>query len=890
MKRLLTLTLVVSLLVLSLVSCDAILGDVLGGEQTETGNTVWSPELTPVIVTDESAEEVAALRQHLSGLTGSEPELRPTSAAATANEIIVGNSERGISKKANAHLDAVAESIEDYAGNEKSSYVIYAEGGTLAIVYTNVYAKDAAITYIKENYKDATAAIADGVVAKTIFDTEDFIAHHRQLEQDKAFATIVEALGAEAADKLREIYALYGTEIYVWLANLYDPEGGGFYYSNSARNTVGFLPDLESTAQAFNLINTSGLADLYGGSWTNMLSEEAKATLLSFVRDMQDPNGYFFHPQWGKNVGTSRRGRDLGWATRIITSLGAAPYYDAANGVKGEESLGTTPAPTAFALTAGLTLPTTVAVSKVVPASTNPELESEEAFRAYLESLNLYNNSYSQGNMLNARAGEISNAGLLHVIRDYLTEIQNPVNGLWDDEVSYDAINGLMKLSGFFNPSNPFPNVMNAVDSTMEILMLDMIDDLPTICFVYNPWRSLLTIKQCLTEEEIVEVEARLKKNASALFSKTFTKLALFRKEDGAFSMNPEASASMSQGVVAAVPDSRESDVNASEIGVITVLDYMIPCFGLKAPRMFYKYDSLYFMDIFNDLGVALKDSGATEEPEVITFREYDPEMGEEEHGMVLYPHTNMLNIVGDTTINPDDLYRYFRSGIVDDPAGSGEKVLCNEYIFYGEENDKISAWNNSATQINIVNSSIPGNCYVLDVDVYFESGHSVYPDDDPKTVDALAPIAYIDFASQNMSFRQDQSSRYEWKPYVGEDGKNYLALQESYWYYGKDQKQTVLADALPVGEWFNLRLEFYKVPTEDGSDIENMYIKCYINDEFRAECITGRYVSAGYFINNIVDCIRFAPYRKSGSKMYYNNIYVAKENKTFQFESEKVQ
>lgn len=873
MKKLLAFMLVLVVFATALVSCDfsSILEGTGGngeGENTADGTVVWSPDVTPIIVTDESASDVEALTSHISTLIGKAPTLAATESAKSLNEIIIGDSERSVSKKAHVHLTIVSESIEDYVGNEKSSYAIYAEDGSLAVVYTNVYARDAAINYLLENYTEATATAENGVVAKQIFDTADFITAYRNSEREAAFAEIEKTLGAAAVSHLRDIYSRYGTDLYIWLANLYDPAVGGFYYSASARDTIGFAPDIESTAQVLDLIDNTALSKAFGGSFVNMLSESAKESILGFALGLQDADGYFYHPQWGKNINTSRRGRDLGWATGIILDLGSLPYYDAPNGVSGR---GVTPASSEFALTGRLSLSVATAASKVIPA-VSTELSSVENFRDYLESLKINENSNSAGNVLNAMAGEIASAGMLDTLREFLTETQNPDTGLWESEVSYNAINGLAAICDFFDKSNPMPNVEKAIDSTIEILMLNMEDELPTIRFIYNPWKALATIKASLTDEQLAGLDATLKENAAELFAKTLTKISLFSKEDGGFSMNPEASASMSQGVIAAVSNARESDVCATEIGVSTVVKYMLPCFGVEAPDIYCEYDSLYFLDTFATLGDLIKDTGAVETPEIITFKEYDPEIAEEGHGVVLYPNDIIVNVVDDKELDSEENYRYFRSGIVDDPAGSNKKVLFNQSIHYPDDRGKQYAVTTCPTQISIVNSAIPGNCYIFESDMYFEGEY----------YDAV--VGYIDFASVSIPFSKDQSTRYEWYLYKDQtDGKSYLTLQESQWYYGEQGEITVLADKIPVGEWFHLRLEFYKQLTEDGSEIDAMYVKCYLNDEFTAECDTGRYTSAMYFINNVVDCVRVSPYRFTSSKFYYNNIYASKEMKPYQ-------
>ena len=80
--------------------------------------------------------------------------------------------------------------------------------------------------------------------------------------------------GADIASALREMHALMTDgDVVSWFANLYDPETGGFYYSNSARDTEGFLPDLESTRQTMSFFFSSGMANEVGCNMASALPD-----------------------------------------------------------------------------------------------------------------------------------------------------------------------------------------------------------------------------------------------------------------------------------------------------------------------------------------------------------------------------------------------------------------------------------------------------------------------------------------------------------------------------------------------------------------------------------------------------------------------------------------
>ena len=72
-------------------------------------------------------------------------------------------------------------------------------------------------------------------------------------EKWKLFAdTIGGEDGKELAAAYRELYSIFDEELIEWVANLYDPITGGYYYSNAARDNEGFLPDLGRTAMWYH--------------------------------------------------------------------------------------------------------------------------------------------------------------------------------------------------------------------------------------------------------------------------------------------------------------------------------------------------------------------------------------------------------------------------------------------------------------------------------------------------------------------------------------------------------------------------------------------------------------------------------------------------------------
>jgi hypothetical protein len=221
----------------------------------------------------------------------------------------------------------------------------------------------------------------------------------------KYYLDIKNNYNAATADAVRDLYSLFDDGIYKWLASLWDKDEGGFYYSRSARDNEGFFPDIESTAQAFGNLESSGIIETYDDIPLSM-----KKKAIAFMQAKQDPeDGYFYHAQLGKDVSTSRRARDLGHAVGTIQRFGAKPLY-----------------PTAIErIEAAMANGAQEAEDSTVPE----HLRSKEAFLEYLNSLNINGvdkpgNSYSVGHRIGQQAAEIRAAGLTDVCIDFLNSTQ----------------------------------------------------------------------------------------------------------------------------------------------------------------------------------------------------------------------------------------------------------------------------------------------------------------------------------------------------------------------------------------------------------------------------------------------------------------------------------
>lgn len=421
-------------------------------------------------------------------------------------------------------------------------------------------------------------------------------------EQWKYFA---DQIGGEDGERLaeayKELYSTFDATLVDWVANLYDPTVGGYYYSNAARDNEGFLPDLESTHQALEMFRDLGLADGFDRSYAKALPEWMGKSIVKFVKDMQHPNGYFYHPQWtveDTDRKPHRRGRDLMWANSILRNYGVLPTYDCPDGVKGERPAVIEPRSDE------------PEKSDAPKAAYAPHLRDRAAFREYLEAMDFARHSYGCGNALAAQADQLKkrneelDGAIYEELFGFLDSHQNTEMGHWDfrqpgteDFIPYHGQNGLFKISFLYNMAKrPIPNI----EKSIRIALDGIYSDAPVgiVCDVYNSWYTLSSlmgnIKATHTKEEgerrVAEIRSALYKDAVGAVLKTRDKIKDFRKPDGGFSYLKNRSSELSQSMPVTLPNTPESDVNATIISAPQLINFSMDVLGLKRrPPIFGK-------------------------------------------------------------------------------------------------------------------------------------------------------------------------------------------------------------------------------------------------------------------------------------------------------------
>ncbi|MBP3583240.1 MAG: hypothetical protein J6K44_04270 [Clostridia bacterium] len=394
--------------------------------------------------------------------------------------------------------------------------------------------------------------------------------------------------GNAIVDAYHELYSVHSEKICSWLGALFEPEIGGFYYSNSARDNEYveingekhyFLPDIESTNQATNMLLSTGMLES-----CMELPEWMRKKIVSFTSSLLSPeDGYIYHPQWGKNIRLSRRGRDLNWA---IEMQGKFDFK----------------------------LPYPTAIERLRESGDNPDkkaeimenmpehLHSKEAFLEYLNSLDWENKAYPSGNTVTAQGTQIVAAGLADVAVDFLNSIQRPESGSWGKYDGYEAVNGILKISGVYQQAKrAIPNALNTAMTAMDCLNLDV--ECEAVVWQYNAWYSIRNITDNLRrfggeagKRQAAEIVAECLRRAPEAIRSSAKKCLPFLCEDGAYSYTPGFSSCTSQAARVSL-GLKEGDVNATVINCTGIIhnslkaldleDSFVPLFGRNGYEKF---------------------------------------------------------------------------------------------------------------------------------------------------------------------------------------------------------------------------------------------------------------------------------------------------------------
>ena len=576
-------------LLLPLASC--------GNKNNKKKITVWGDGTVPAIVqSDETpasvTDGIASIRDALSTRLGTTPAYGSDALEKSGVEIVFGETDRAITARAKALLPPLD-------GDEAAFAILFDEDGA-AVVWNHDCAAMEGVKYFTDTYVgEETLKIKSGTtyVGKISVSANE---EAFQMAEDAKFESVwasrfdvIENEGVRAA--VKDFYEdFYDPEKLIrWWAGLYDPDLGAFYYSNSARDYEGFLPDIESTMQIVSRLRAFDPDE----DLANYLGPDITAKMISFLQSKQsEEDGYFYHPQWASpytELNTMRYTRDQDWAIAMLRWLHSAPLYPTA--------LDRARSSAENAEQAGQNVPTAEGWSA-----------NETSVKAYVNKLLDETSCEHWANKLDTQLETFYAAGVLDAVLDVLDQRVNPTYGLWvkgydaetdlytnlagDAEIPYGIFTNTYKVMKCYNKGERlFQYGIKMTENAIKAIKSG--DPGVRSTFLFNPWATLGNVRNNLknygTRSLVSRYDAVISQNILAMLNAVKKTLGYYGWEDGSYSFLLSGSSPTIYSTLASL-GAREGDVNANNLIVSFAthvctaigLDETIPIFNEKHGKL----------------------------------------------------------------------------------------------------------------------------------------------------------------------------------------------------------------------------------------------------------------------------------------------------------------
>ncbi len=353
-----------------------------------------------------------------------------------------------------------------------------------------------------------------------------------------------------------------GDKMLNWLASLYDPATGSFFYSESSRdNPDQFGPHLES---------------LYGAGLPKALMRpDALRAMGTWVQNLQDPaTGFFIEPEFDlADASTGKKGRDNQYAQGILSELRALGY-----------SQFTPLYPTVEERAQG-----TQTQEAQLMASTDANgngvedfLESWTGVENWLNSMDWTEGSvWGSAHATESYSSILISLGYKQKIAEFFSKMIHPDTGFmcgkkqfnwstfkyeWvaDPVKSYMSISGALKASwAFGEDSIPYPYINKLFDNALPMAEANMPPDMSEIInlpvLMQGAMRSYAASGNILPEG----IQAKLDEITPKLIQAITVQMKPFLKDSGAFGYIVGAGQSHTQGAHVATGED-EADVNGN--------------------------------------------------------------------------------------------------------------------------------------------------------------------------------------------------------------------------------------------------------------------------------------------------------------------------------------
>ncbi|CAH1226072.1 hypothetical protein PAECIP111891_05888 [Paenibacillus allorhizoplanae] len=287
--------------------------------------------------------------------------------------------------------------------------------------------------------------------------------NQRQDQQDKK-----QDQSAEISKLLAEMDQLFDG-FGAWLSGQLDAESGGFYYAASSRRMLGGAPDIESTAQALNILERC--------DWLDAMSTDMKRGCIRFFQSKQESSsGYFYDDNPLMREDEVMVARAISYSLNALRKLGGHPLH---------------------------ALPYE---AQQAPAY----MSSPEDYLTWLKSVEL-TNSWRGCDRLSTSSvyvkqvePESRRAEFAQTAFHFFANKQDPFTGLWGEGSYYVRISGTFKLHIFYDHFNvPLPREERIYQSILYALRHEEAVDM---CYIRNPIHLLSYMTLSIPAEELREI------------------------------------------------------------------------------------------------------------------------------------------------------------------------------------------------------------------------------------------------------------------------------------------------------------------------------------------------------------------------------------------------
>ena len=175
---------------------------------------------------------------------------------------------------------------------------------------------------------------------------------------------------------------------------------------------------------------------------------------------------------------------------------------------------------------------------------------------------------------------------------EWLKERQNKENGTWEKDFDMTAVNGVLKICGFFD-EEPFPcyelYINNVIDFTKTFKPT-------TAAAAWNPMGSLRAILRLAKDYITPTLKAKLDESIAEMIENTTEIMRMFRQPDSGFGYRMAGSSPYSNDVKVS-EGFAEGDVNALALMAL-IYDEAYALSGTESSAVWRKYKDYFWSEL----------------------------------------------------------------------------------------------------------------------------------------------------------------------------------------------------------------------------------------------------------------------------------------------------